>query len=189
MFKTPFSPFPQLYTEQLELSQLAEHHLHDLHALRTHAEVLRYLQRPAPKSLEDTLENIHVNQQLLQNQEGIAWAISKKNENKLIGVIGFWRIKKEHYRPEIGYLLLPEYWGQGIMSEAIQATLRFAFEQMNAHTVEADINPENSASAKILLRNGFKREGAFKENIFFEGVFYDSEVYSLLKSDWINAKP
>ncbi len=188
MFKTPFDPFPNLETEQLLLSQLAEQHLHDLHALRTHPEVMRYLQRPIPKSLEDTLENININQQLVQKQEGIAWAIAKKNEKKLIGVIGFWRIKKEHYRPEIGYLLLPEFWGKGIMSEAIQVTLKFAFEQMNAHTVEADINPENNASAKILIRNGFKKEAAFKENIFFEGSFYDSEVYSLLKSDWLNTK-
>jgi [ribosomal protein S5]-alanine N-acetyltransferase len=184
MFKTPFSPFPNLLTKQLELTQIAQHHLHDLHELRTHPDVHRYLQKPAPKTLEDTIENIKVNQSLVQNEEGIAWAIAKKNENKLIGVIGFWRIKKEHYRPEIGYLLHPDYWGQGIMSEAIQAALKFAFEQMNAHTVEADINPENTASANILLRNGFKREAAFKENIFFEGVFYDSEVYSILKKEW-----
>ncbi len=186
MLVTRFDPFPFIETERLHLTKLEDKHAGRLHEMRTNPEVMRYLQRSRPGSMEDTLENIRNNQELIQKQDGISWVVELKGENLLAGVIGYWRMKKEYMRPEIGYLLLPQYWGKGIMSEAIRAIIRYGFEQMNAHTIEADINPENDASAKILERHGFVREGLFRENVFFEGEFSDSAIYSLLKRDWKN---
>ncbi len=184
MLITPFHPFPVLETERLLLIKMNESHLQRLHEMRTNDAVMHYLQKPKPKTLEETMDNIKSNIDLIEKQEGISWVVTVKDENLMAGVIGFWRMKKEHSRPEIGYLMLPQYWHKGIMSEALCAVIRYAFETMQANSIEADINPQNEASANILKRNGFLQEAYFRQNLFFEEKFYDSAVYSLLKSEW-----
>ncbi len=73
----------------------------------------------------------------------IQWAITLKKEDKLIGTIGYHIIEKEHYRAEIGYMLSPHYWNNGLMSEALKGVVNFGFGQMGLHTIEARINPVN----------------------------------------------
>ena len=66
------------------------------------------------------------------------------------------------------------------MDEALKAVLHYGFYTMKLHSVEANIDPENATSKKLLERNGFIREAYYKENYFFEGKFIDSAIYSLL---------
>src|SRR6185295_19509224 len=101
--------------------------------------------------------------------------------SKIIGYIGYWRMKKEHYRAEIGYALHPAYWKKGIMKEAILAVLDYGFNTMQLHSVEANINADNNASAGILEATGFIKEAHFKEDFFFDGIFRDTIIYSKLK--------
>ena len=117
---------------------------------------------------------------MLQKNEAITWGIFRKEGSSLLGTIGFWRIQKEHYRAEIGYLLHPTLQGQGLMQEAVKAVLQYGFETMQLHSVEANVNPANAASIKLLERSGFLREAHFKENYFYNGRFLDSLIYSLL---------
>src|SRR5699024_6871079 len=110
--------------------------------------------RPRTASVKDALEFIHKMQDSLKTNYGITWAISLNNDKTLIGTIGFWRIMSEHYRAEIGYMLHTDFHGKGIMHEAMQPVLKYGFTIMNLHSVEANINPVNSASMKLLERNG-----------------------------------
>ena len=111
----------------------------------------------------------------------IQWAITlKENPATLIGTIGYWRIIPEHYRAEIGYMLHPSCWGKGIMKEALNAVIKYAFEKMKLHSIEANINPDNIPSAALLESCGFIKEAFHKENYYFDGVFYDSIIYSRL---------
>jgi ribosomal-protein-alanine N-acetyltransferase len=97
-----------------------------------------------------------------------------------MGTIGFWRIQKEHYRAEIGYLLHPSWQGKGIMREALKAVLDYGFQAMKLHSVEAHVNPSNASSIGLLEKCGFVREAYYRENYFYNGQFMDSAVYSLL---------
>ncbi len=108
------------------------------------------------------------------------WVIQTKENPELIGNIGFWRVKKEHHRAEIGYILSPKYWNAGIMTEALDAVLNYGFKTMKLHSVEATVNPNNAASIKVLEKQGFTREAYFREDYYFEGRFLDSAVYSLI---------
>lgn len=72
---------------------------------------------------------------------------------------------------------------QGIMFEAIQKVTAFGFDSMKLHSIEANINPENMASKKLLEKAGFTKEAHFKENYFFNGRFIDSAIYSLLNKN------
>lgn len=89
-------------------------------------------------------------------------------------------IKPEHYRAEIGYMLLPEYHRKGIASEAVKEVVKYGFDVMKLHSIEAVLDPENHGSAKVLEKNGFVKEAHFKENGFFEGRFLDTVIYSIL---------
>jgi ribosomal-protein-alanine N-acetyltransferase len=180
MLTVNFAPFPILYTERLTLRQVMKNDAHELFLLRSNKTVMNFIDRPIAATLRDALQLIEKINESLVNNEGITWAITLKSYGALIGTIGYWRIVKEHYRAEIGYLLNPELQGQGIMHEAINAVLDYGFKTMKLHSVEANVNPANTDSIKLLERNNFIKEAHFKENYYYNGKFLDSVIYSLL---------
>lgn len=175
-----FTPFPNLETERLYLRRLVKEDVNEVFALRSDVEVMKYIPRPLVKTKEDALEHIAMIEAKIQNNEGINWAITLKDSSKLIGIIGHHRIKPEHFRAEIGYMLLPEYHGKGIIVEAIKETLNYGFEIMKLHSIEAIIDPENYASESVLQKSGFIKEAHLKENEYYEGRFLDTVIYSIL---------
>jgi ribosomal-protein-alanine N-acetyltransferase len=116
----------------------------------------------------------------IESNEGINWAITYKDNPKLIGIIGHYRIKPDHFRAEVGYMLLPEYNGKGIITEAVQEVVKYGFNEMKLHSIEAIIDPENFGSEKVLQKCGFIKEAHLKENEFYEGRFLDTVIYSIL---------
>ncbi|MFV8335841.1 GNAT family N-acetyltransferase [Flavobacterium sp. RSP29] len=180
MLTINFSPFPNLETERLLLRRVDSNDLKEIFALRSNPETMKYIPRPLLKTDEDALEHIAMIDTKIESNEGINWAITLKDNPKLIGVIGHYRIKPEHYRAEIGYMLVPEFHGKGIVSEALKEVVTYGFKIMKLHSIEAIIDPENHGSAKVLEKNGFVKEAHLKENEFFEGRFLDSVIYSIL---------
>jgi len=180
MIDINFTPFPNLETERLQLRRVANDDVNEIFALRSDKETMKYIPRPLVKTKEDALEHIALIDSKIENNEGINWAITLKNDPKLIGLIGHYRIKPEHYRAEIGYMLLPEYHGKGIITEAIKEVVKYGFETMKLHSIEAVIDPENFISEKVLLKNGFVKEAHLRENECFEGRFLDTVIYSIL---------
>ena len=182
MLDVQFPVFPILETQRCLLRQVVQSDAADLFRLRSDEKVMLYIDREKWKSIDEALEMITKMNDSLQKGEGISWAINLKGDLKLIGMAGLWRIDKEHHRAEIGYTLLPEYWNKGLMTEAIQAIVHYGFYQIDLHSIEANINPLNIASRRILEKNGFVQEAYFRENYFFNGKFLDSAIFSLLTS-------
>jgi ribosomal-protein-alanine N-acetyltransferase len=180
MVKINFTPFPNLETERLYLRRLEKEDVKEVFALRSDKEVMKYIPRPLVKTNEEALEHIAMIDEKIENNEGINWAITLKDNPKLIGIIGHYRIKPEHFRAEIGYMLLPEYQGKGIIVEAIKETLNYGFQVMKLHSIEAIIDPENYASESVLQKSGFVKEAHLKENEYYEGRFLDTVIYSIL---------
>ena len=87
---------------------------------------------------------------------------------------------KENYRAELGYLLHPSHQQKGLMQEAVLAVLFYGFSAIKLHSVEANINPANVASKKLLEKNRFVQEAYFKENFYYRGRFMDAAIYALL---------
>ena len=81
-------------------------------------------------------------------------------------------------------MILPQYNGRGITTEAVKVALEYGFNQLQLHSIEAIIDPENSASEKVLQKNGFVKEAHILENEFYEGKFLDTVIYSLLKRNF-----
>ena len=180
MLTINFSPFPNLETERLLLRRVDSDDIKEIFALRSNPETMKYIPRPLVKTDEDALEHIAMIDSKIDSNEGINWAITLKDNPKLIGVIGHYRIKPENYRAELGYMLLPEYHGKGIVSEAVKEAVKYGFQVMKLNSLEAIIDPDNYASAKVLEKNGFVKEAHLKEYEFFEGRFLDTVIYSIL---------
>ncbi|MFV8341944.1 GNAT family N-acetyltransferase [Flavobacterium sp. XS2P39] len=175
-----FSPFPNLETDRLLLRRVDENDVNEIFALRSNPETMKYIPRPLVKTTKDALEHIALIDSKIESNEGINWAITLKGSPKLIGLIGHYRIRPEHFRAEIGYMLLPEFNGKGIISEAVKEVVNYGFKVMKLHSIEAVLDPENFGSEKVLEKNGFIKEAHLKENEFFEGRFLDSVIYSIL---------
>jgi len=181
MLEVNFTPFPELQTKRLILRKLNDDDAEQFFKLRSTEQVMKYIGKKPMASIAEAFDFIKMINDLLDNNSGITWAIAMKEEpRKLIGTIGLWRLIKEHFRAEIGYMLLPEFWRKGITKEAIIKVLDFGFNELKLHSVEGKITPLNIASAKILESTGFVREAYFKEDFFFEGKFEDTAIYSLL---------
>lgn len=112
------------------------------------------------------------------------WGIEIKAEVRLIGTCGYCKWDKQHRHAEIGYDLWPEYWGQGFMPEALQALIRYGFEEMNLNRVEATTHTENQRSQRVLTKLGFQREGLLREYYCRDGIYNDQVQFSLLRSEW-----
>ena len=184
MLQPNFDPFPEIKTERLLLRRLKKEDAGEILKLRSDENVMRYIGKQLETSLSDAVQFINsVNESLITNN-GILWAIElKEDPGKLIGYIGHWRLIKEHYRAEVGYMLNPVYWKKGIMKEALLKVIDYGFDELKLHSIEAHINPENTASSGILIATGFVKEAYFKEDFFFNGVFSDTAIYSRLKAD------
>jgi ribosomal-protein-alanine N-acetyltransferase len=180
MIDVNFNPFPLITTERLVLRPIREKDAGELLFLRSDEDIMKYIQRPRTKTREDVLQLIARITELERNNEGINWAITLKEENILLGTICLFNIVKEHHRAELGYLLHPAYHGKGVMQEAVTPVLRYGFNDMQLHTIEANVDPGNIASIKLLEKNKFNREAYFRENFLYEGKFLDTAVYSLI---------
>ena len=181
MLEVNFLPFPILKTERLLLRQVNVDDAETILDLRSNDEVMKYIPRPYLKNREEALDLIAMFDDKIENGIGINWGITFLDKpEKIIGIIGHYRMKPEHYRAEVGYMLFPEYNGQGIVSEALQKVVEYGFNNMKLHSIEAILDPANAASEKVLLKNGFIKEAHLHESEYYDGRFLDSMIYSKL---------
>jgi [ribosomal protein S5]-alanine N-acetyltransferase len=181
--KSIFKSFPELESERLCFRKILQSDAKDLFLLRSSDEVLRFMDVPRHYSISDSKKLIHTLDESYENEAGINWVIVEKHTNSFAGYFGYWRMIPEHCRAEIGYALKSESWGRGYMFETINCMTRFGFENIKLHSIEANVNPLNERSKKVLERIGFKKEAHFRENYLFNGEFLDSIINSLLEKD------
>jgi ribosomal-protein-alanine N-acetyltransferase len=159
--------------------------LFELHSDPT---VMRYLNEPPWTDPARAVQKINDNAGAFERQEYFRFAIVLNETGWVIGNCSLFALNKQNRRAEIGYCLNSAYWRRGYMHEALQALLDYAFGEHGLHRLEADIDPRNTASAGILERLGFVREGYLRERWFVGGEVCDTELYGLLARDWMAAR-
>jgi ribosomal-protein-alanine N-acetyltransferase len=181
MLQVNFDPFPVLTSDRLVLRQLQTHDVHATFSLRSNPDVMRFVNRPLTRTIEEAMEWHNKIQSALVNNEGITWGIAfKEDMGNKVGNIGLWRMEKENYRAEIGYMLDPMFQGKHITTEAVNMVVDYGFRKLNLHTIEAKVDPENIASMAVLRKTGFVLEGTLKENYFRNGSFRDTAIFSII---------
>jgi len=178
MLDIKFKPFPNLASDRLFLRAIVVDDKEEIFALRSSADVMKYISRPAAQSVEEAVAFINKITKDIKDNHLVYWGITLKVDNTLIGTICLWNISRENHRAELGYELMQEYQGQGLMQEAFAKVVDYAFNTLKFHSLEANVDPRNKKSIHLLERNDFIREAYFKENIVFDGKFYDTAIYS-----------
>jgi ribosomal-protein-alanine N-acetyltransferase len=177
----------QLQFPLLESSRLSLRMIHDADAsvifqLYSNEGVMLQRGEPVFSTIEQAEQLIFFWRKLVAEQDGIRWGITLKENQQLIGSVGFKKIFRQHRRADLGYELDPAYWNKGIMTEAVKLVTDYGLEKMNLHSIEANITPDHLASKRILEKNGFELEAHYKEN-FYYNRWWDSAIYSKRKTD------
>jgi ribosomal-protein-alanine N-acetyltransferase len=177
--------FPTLETERLVLRELTSD---DVEWYRNHfstPEIVHGSGYPAPADIDAAKEEFEM--YILgpwKEGTGLRWGITLKDDGSLIGSCGFYKWESDpHRKAEIGYDLHPTYWGKGIMREALQAIIRYGFEEMNLNRITLLVISYNDRSIRLAERLGFVKEGVMRESAYFDGKFIDDVLYSLLRAD------
>jgi ribosomal-protein-alanine N-acetyltransferase len=179
-----FNRFPGLRTTRLFLREVRDSDASDLFQIRSSSDAMRYMDSKMHSSLAESEQMLQSMKAMFYERKGINWIINDQLGNQVLGYCGYWKLDETNCRAEIGYALKPTFWGQGFMEEALRACIGFAFKQLQLHSLEANVNPANKKSIRLLKKLYFQKEAYFRENYFFNGQFLDSEIYALLETDW-----
>jgi [ribosomal protein S5]-alanine N-acetyltransferase len=105
-------------------------------------------------------------------------------QTKLIGAIGIGEIDdKNPHVAELGYWLAASYWGQGIMTEAVQSFIYYAFNELGLLRLWTRVFEFNTGSRRVLEKSGFQLEGIQRQHVYRDGNLIDDYLYGLLKSE------
>lgn len=119
-----------------------------------------------------------------ESGDGVRLAVVLTETGELIGQINLHHMFHSNRRCEVGYAVAHAHWGKGYVTEALEAALDYAFEVLDLNRIEADIDPRNDASAKVLKRLGFAEEGYMRERWIVHGEVCDTTFFGLIKSAW-----
>ncbi len=172
-----------ILTPRLEVREIRGSDLVDLMEVNGDPEVTRFLPYPTWQKAEDALAWLKRMQALRDAGTGLQLVLVRRTDCKVVGTVLLFRFDPGSARLEIGYVLARACWGQGLMREALTATCREAFTQLGIRRIEAEVNPDNAASNKLLGSLGFVREGTLRQRWVGKGVAYDTYIYGLLASE------
>lgn len=177
-----------LETPSLRLRPLVLSDAEAMHGIYADPETMKYWSSEPVEDLDGTRRRVQADLDAAADGSMAFWAITLKGEDKAIGKCVLLHYSPTNRRAEVGYVLNRQYWGKGLMLEAMQALIGHAFDDLGLHRLEADTDPENAASLRLLERLGFQREGLFRERWDVYGKWQDSVMLGLLKPDWLQAR-
>jgi [ribosomal protein S5]-alanine N-acetyltransferase len=163
MLSNILSTFPTLTTQRLTLRQPLESDVQEIFLLRSNTTVNKYLDREPTETVEEALSFIRKVNDNFKNNAGVYWAITTTDNEKLVGTICLFNFSDQDKKCEIGYELLPNYQGQGIMNEALEKIIAFTFHTLGFETIDAFTHKDNQSSTKLLQKFNFRETSIIDE--------------------------
>ena len=164
----------EIVTPRLTLRSARPDDLEAMHAVLSDPRATRWWSTPPHETLNET--RVWLDSMIANGPDQPDFVIER--DGMVIGKAGFWKL------PEVGYILHPDHWGQGVASEAVGAAIDHVFPTLALDELVADVDPGNAASIRLLERLGFVRTGSAKATIEVGGVWMDSLYYSLSRARW-----
>jgi len=171
--------FPTLKTNSLLLRQIVDDDLLHIFQGLSNPLITEYY-AVSFDSLVATKEQMDWFKNLEETSTGIWWAITSTDEKNFYGAIGFNNLSQANKKAELGFWLLPEHWGKGIMKNAIELVCNYAYAELKLHRIEALVETENRNSKSILLKSSFDYEGTMVDCEIKNGKFISLESYAKL---------
>lgn len=174
------SNFPILKTERLLLRQFADSDLENVFNGLSHPDIIKYY-GVSYQTLEATKAQMEFFADLEKNETGIWWAVCSPDNQLFYGAGGLNSLSKEHKKAEIGFWLLPGYWGKGFMTEAMPLICNYGFDTLGIHRIEGIVETENLLCKKAMEKLRFQHEGTMRECEIKNGKFISLDIYAKLK--------
>ena len=176
--------FPDLSTERLLLREFRLEDAPAVLAILGREDVNEWLETDTLRSLEEAEGRVRTRMSLFRDGMGCRWAITLKSQPaRMVGSCGYFSVRRGTRTMEAGYELHPDFWRQGLMTEALRAMIGLSFSPQAprpVHRIEAIVAPENTASLRLLEKLGFEREGLRREFGFWKGRYQDVYLYALV---------
>jgi ribosomal-protein-alanine N-acetyltransferase len=179
-----FSHMPELQTERLILRRMRLPDAEDMYDYARRPEVTRYLLWSPHPDIGHTRDYLQYIATRYAAGSFYDWAVILKKNNRMIGTCGFTTIDCSNDAAEIGYVLNPDYRGQGIAPEAVRAVLAFGFERLALHRIEARFIEGNTASLRVMEKVGMCFEGYRREAMLVKGAYRTIGYCSILASEY-----
>jgi RimJ/RimL family protein N-acetyltransferase len=175
---------PTLQTERLLLRPFTDADAEALFALHSDAHVLRYWDSPPWTEPARAQRFLAACRRMAEEGSGVRVAIDSATDGVFLGWCTVSRWNPDYRSAALGYCLGEAAWGKGYATEAAGALLRWAFDTLDLNRVQAETDTRNTASARVLEKLGFVREGTLREDCVVNGDVSDSWVYGLLRREW-----
>ena len=177
-------PTPTLDTARLQLRPVTSADADALFALHSSAYVLRYWDAPPWSERARADRFIAACRQMAEDGSGARLAMDRVFDGAFIGWCSLTRWNPDYRSASMGYCLDDAAWGHGYATEAARAVLQWAFGTLDLNRVQAETDTRNAASARVLEKLGFVREGTLREDCVVNGEVSDSWVYGLIRRQW-----
>lgn len=173
--------FPVIKSNRLLLRQFTGADIDNVFKGLSHPDVIKYygVSYNTPEAAKAQMQFFS---DLEKNETGFWWAICNPANTVFYGASGLNNLSKEHKKAEIGFWLLPEFWGQGIIAEAAALVCDFGFTQAGLHRIEALVETANNNSKKVLSKLNFTHEGTMRECEIKNGHFISLDIYAKIKN-------
>lgn len=179
---------PTLSTERLVLRNLREQDAEMVFEVFRDPDVMRYWSSPPMMDIAEARALIRKIHDLFRAGTLFQWGIASRSTDAILGTCTLFHLDLTHRRGEIGFAIGKQHWGQGIASEAVARLIALAFEELKLHRLEADVDPRNENSLRLLDRQGFQREGLLRERYQVSGEIQDAVFFGLLRPEWKSAR-
>jgi ribosomal-protein-alanine N-acetyltransferase len=156
MLNRSFTPFPVLTTERLTLRQLLITDEQEIFTLRSDSEINKYLDRQLSNGIDDARNFINKVNEKINKNDCLYWAITLRDRNTFVGTICLFGLSDENDKCEIGYELLTNFQGQGLMKEALVKVIDYVFNIIKVQRIEAFCHRDNQSSTKLLEKFSFR---------------------------------
>jgi ribosomal-protein-alanine N-acetyltransferase len=175
---------PNIVTDRLLLRELSFKDTDDVYEYASIPAVTTFLVWHPHQSRQDSIDFINFAKEQFVKNITIIWGIEFKEERKLIGTIDLRNTQLINNCGEIGYVISNKYWNRGIMTEALKSVIKFGFNDLKLHRIEAHCETENIGSSRVMEKAGMKNEGVLREKIYIKNKYRSMKMFSILKSEY-----
>lgn len=155
MITRNFTSFPILTTERLTLRRLSMDDRQNIFAMRSDTEINKYLDREPCKTMEGAINFINKVTDNFQKSNSLYWVITLTKTKAFLGTICIFNFSDETNSCEIGYELMVKFQGKGMMKEAIEKVISYAFQTLQFQKIVAHTHNKNLGSTKLLTGSNF----------------------------------
>ena len=179
-----FSHLPELETDRLLLRRMRVSDADDMYAYARRADVTKYLTWSPHPNHAYTVDYLQYLASRYRVGDFYDWGVTLRESGRMIGTCGFTSFDLPHNAAQVGYVLNPEFWGQGIAPEALRAVLCFGFRELGLNRIEACYIRENARSRRVMEKVGMSFEGVRRGAMYIKGRYCDVGVCSILRDEF-----